>query len=151
MTGSAAVPARRGRPVARAGDALTDREAQVLLLTADGLQSEAIGRRLALSPDTVKSHLRRVYAKLGAVNAAHAVALGFKGGLLAAGGPRRAPAVSPGMPARYGPGGSVLVRREALGLLEACAHAALSGHGAAAAGFARRGLAGLAGSPGRGR
>jgi DNA-binding CsgD family transcriptional regulator len=45
---------------------LTPREERVVELVAEGLSTREIGRRLHLSPDTVKSHLTHVFAKLGA-------------------------------------------------------------------------------------
>ena len=44
---------------------LTAREAEVFLLLAQGEDRAAIGERLAISNDTVKTHLRRIYSKLG--------------------------------------------------------------------------------------
>lgn len=43
---------------------LTDREQQVLNLAGCGLSNKAIGRRLGISDQTVKTHLHRVYVKL---------------------------------------------------------------------------------------
>lgn len=48
-----------------AGRPLTGREVEVLRLVADGLSNEEIGRVLFLSPETVRTHLRRMAAKLG--------------------------------------------------------------------------------------
>ena len=39
-------------------------------------------RELFLSEDTVKTHARRLFKKLGASDRAHAVALGFRWGLV---------------------------------------------------------------------
>ncbi|MBX9245726.1 response regulator transcription factor [Actinotalea ferrariae] len=44
---------------------LTDREREVLDLVAAGLDNQVIGRRLALSPKTVRNHLANVLTKLG--------------------------------------------------------------------------------------
>jgi len=44
---------------------LTQREVQVLELTAAGLTAAAIGHRLRISPATVRKHLEHVYDKLG--------------------------------------------------------------------------------------
>jgi two-component system nitrate/nitrite response regulator NarL len=62
--------------------ALSPREREVLELTADGLSAPQIGRRLYLSPATVKSHLGHVYAKLGVSDRAAAVAEAMRRGLL---------------------------------------------------------------------
>jgi two-component system, NarL family, nitrate/nitrite response regulator NarL len=62
---------------------LTDREREVLALTADGLSAPQIGERIHLSPTTVKSHLHRAYDKLGVSDRAAAVAVAIRSGLLA--------------------------------------------------------------------
>lgn len=61
---------------------LTEREHEVLRLTADGLSSPQIGAELHLSPTTVKSHLHHAYAKLGVSDRAAAVAVAIRSGLL---------------------------------------------------------------------
>jgi two-component system nitrate/nitrite response regulator NarL len=61
---------------------LTPREQEVLKLTADGLSAPDIGRRLYLSPSTVKTHLQHLYEKLGVSDRAAAVATAMRGGLL---------------------------------------------------------------------
>jgi DNA-binding CsgD family transcriptional regulator len=61
---------------------LTAREHEVLHAAADGLTDEEIGARLFIHAFTVKSHLKHIYAKLGARNRAHAVALGYRRELL---------------------------------------------------------------------
>jgi two-component system nitrate/nitrite response regulator NarL len=61
---------------------LTEREHEVLRLTADGLSSPQIGAELHLSPTTVKSHLHRAYEKLGVSDRAAAVAVAMRSGLL---------------------------------------------------------------------
>ena len=50
--------ARASRPT------LTDRELQVLRLAADGLTNRQIGRRLQISENTVKNHIRNILEKL---------------------------------------------------------------------------------------
>jgi len=47
---------------------LTSRETAVAWLAADGLSTDQVAQRLRVSPDTVKTHLRHVYAKLGVRN-----------------------------------------------------------------------------------
>ncbi|GER90240.1 hypothetical protein KDW_44020 [Dictyobacter vulcani] len=44
---------------------MTAREVDVLRLVADGLTDVNIAHRLVLSPRTVNTHLRSIYAKLG--------------------------------------------------------------------------------------
>jgi DNA-binding NarL/FixJ family response regulator len=63
--------------------ALTERELQVLRGMADGKSNAEIGRELFVSEDTVKTHARRLFRKLGARDRAHAVAAGFRTGLVA--------------------------------------------------------------------
>lgn len=62
---------------------LTERELQVLRGMADGKSNAEIGRELFVSEDTVKTHARRLFRKLGARDRAHAVAAGFRAGLVA--------------------------------------------------------------------
>ena len=62
---------------------LTERELQVLRGMADGKSTAEIGRELFVSEDTVKTHARRLFRKLGARDRAHAVAAGFRAGLVA--------------------------------------------------------------------
>lgn len=61
---------------------LSDREHDVLLLLADGLGAAAIGERLYLSESTAKSHIARIYQKLGAANRAQALVTAMRIGLL---------------------------------------------------------------------
>ena len=61
----------------------TMREIEVLQLVSDGLVNREIGQRLFLSEETVKSHVRHLLAKLQARSRAHAVAVGFRRGLIA--------------------------------------------------------------------
>lgn len=72
--------AERGRNAKR--PALTERELQVLRGMADGKSNAEIGRDLYVSEDTVKTHARRLFRKLGARDRAHAVASGFRAGLV---------------------------------------------------------------------
>ncbi len=73
--GGAAAPIRLRAP-------LTERESQVLRGMADGKSNAEIGRDLYVSEDTVKTHARRLFRKLGARDRAHAVAVGFRSGTL---------------------------------------------------------------------
>jgi DNA-binding NarL/FixJ family response regulator len=77
------VAARLG-PLARPARSitLTERELQVLRGMADGQSNAEIGRELFVSEDTVKTHARRLFRKLGARDRAHAVAAGFRAGLV---------------------------------------------------------------------
>jgi DNA-binding NarL/FixJ family response regulator len=60
----------------------TVREVEVLQLISDGLVNREIGQRLFLSEETVKSHVRHLLAKLQARSRAHAVAVGFRRGII---------------------------------------------------------------------
>lgn len=63
-------PGRRGprdRP-ASGWESLTATERAVSLLVAEGLTNGAVARRLYVSPHTVNTHLRHVFAKLGVAN-----------------------------------------------------------------------------------
>jgi DNA-binding NarL/FixJ family response regulator len=70
-------------PTRELGQDPTAREIEVLQLVADGLVNREIGERLFLSEETVKSHVRHLLAKLQARSRAHAVAVGFRRGLIA--------------------------------------------------------------------
>lgn len=75
------------------------RQREVLAAIADGLTNQQIGQRLGITEDTVKTLTARLLQKLGASNRAHAVAIGYRSGLLAVPSTRRtAPDGSP--PAR---------------------------------------------------
>jgi DNA-binding NarL/FixJ family response regulator len=61
---------------------LSSREHDVLLLLADGANAAAIGQQLYMSESTVKSHIARIYQKLGANNRAQALVTAMRIGLL---------------------------------------------------------------------
>ena len=63
-------PAPRGSRHRPAGgwQSLTATERAVSLLVAEGLTNGAVARRLYISPHTVNTHLRHVFAKLGVPN-----------------------------------------------------------------------------------
>jgi DNA-binding NarL/FixJ family response regulator len=64
----------------RAGGAgtLSLREIEVLELLAQGKSNKAIGQVLTISEETVKTHLKRLYEKLGAADRAQAVAIALR-------------------------------------------------------------------------
>lgn len=62
--------------------ALTERELEVLAGMCEGQSNAEIGRGLYLSEDTVKTHARRLFRKLGAADRAHAVAIALRRGLV---------------------------------------------------------------------
>jgi DNA-binding NarL/FixJ family response regulator len=69
---------REATPVA----ALSMREMQVLSGMSQGKSNAQIGRELYLSEDTIKTHARRLFRKLGAKDRAEAVATGFRRGIM---------------------------------------------------------------------
>jgi DNA-binding NarL/FixJ family response regulator len=54
---------------------LTGREREIMNLIAQGLRNGEIAEQFVLSEKTVKNHVNRIYAKLGATNRAQATAL----------------------------------------------------------------------------
>jgi DNA-binding NarL/FixJ family response regulator len=63
-------------------DVLSEREVEILTQVADGNRNRDIGVRLAISEDTVKSHLRHILEKLGAKDRTEAVAIGIRRGII---------------------------------------------------------------------
>ncbi len=61
-------------------DRLTERERQVLQLTAQGLPNKQIASELEISENTVKFHLSSLYAKLGVTSRTEAVRAGARRG-----------------------------------------------------------------------
>ena len=64
------------------GVQLSMREMQVLTGMSQGKSNAQIGRELYLSEDTIKTHARRLFRKLGAKDRAEAVATGFRRGMM---------------------------------------------------------------------
>ena len=62
---------------------LTDREAQVLSLLAQGKSNKEIASYLQIAEDTVKSHIRHILTKLGVQSRTQAVILAIRQGLVA--------------------------------------------------------------------
>jgi DNA-binding NarL/FixJ family response regulator len=61
---------------------LTQREREVLRLLADGNSNEEIGKRLFISPETVRTHVRKAMAKLEADTRTQAVAIALRQSLI---------------------------------------------------------------------
>src|SRR5881227_2107390 len=75
-------PTQRGGAEPGSSINLTEREMQVLRGMSQGKSNGQIGRELYLSEDTVKTHARRLFRKLGVRDRAQAVAHGFRRGLV---------------------------------------------------------------------
>ena len=65
----------------RAGG-LTRRQSEVMQLYANGLSTEQIAQRLALSEETVRTHAKAGIARIGARDRTHAVAIAMRGSLI---------------------------------------------------------------------
>ncbi|BFV60069.1 response regulator transcription factor [Kitasatospora sp. CMC57] len=63
-------------------DRLTEREGQVLRLMAAGLTNGEIAERFVVSPETVKTHVGSVLAKLGARDRTQAVIIAYESGFV---------------------------------------------------------------------
>ena len=61
---------------------LTQREREVLRLLADGRSNEEIGKELGISPETVRTHVRKAMAKLDADTRTQAVATALRQSLI---------------------------------------------------------------------
>jgi DNA-binding NarL/FixJ family response regulator len=61
---------------------LTQREREVLRLLADGLSNDEIGKRLFISPETVRTHVRKAMTKLEADTRTQAVATALRQSLI---------------------------------------------------------------------
>ena len=78
--GAAAVP---GNPAARTALGISEREQDVLALLAGGLSNKEIAARLNVSPNTVKTHVARLFEKLGARRRTEAILKARELGLIA--------------------------------------------------------------------
>ena len=75
------------RRLSPTGPQLSPRESEVLALLADGLGVAAIARQLFVSESTAKTHISKIYEKLGAANRAQAISIAMRSGLLASDAP----------------------------------------------------------------
>ena len=70
------------RRLTPSGPQLSGRESEVLRLLAEGLGVAAIARQLYVSESTAKTHISKIYEKLGAANRAQAIMIAIRAGLL---------------------------------------------------------------------
>jgi DNA-binding NarL/FixJ family response regulator len=70
------------RRLTPSGPQLSPREREVLGLLADGLGVAAISKQLYISESTTKTHISKVYEKLGAANRAQALMTAMRLGLI---------------------------------------------------------------------
>ena len=75
---------RRLKPT---GPQLSPREREVLDLLAEGLGVAAIARKLYISESTAKTHISKIYDKLGAANRAQAIMNAIRAGLITSSAP----------------------------------------------------------------
>ncbi|MEU4836034.1 response regulator transcription factor [Streptosporangium sp. NPDC023615] len=75
-------PQPPGRRHAFAGQVLSEREVQVIRSVARGLSNRQIADELFLSVETVRTYLRRMFAKLGVNDRTHLAVLAHEAGLL---------------------------------------------------------------------
>ena len=69
------------RTTSSPGDALSEREREVLLMVAEGLPNKLIARRLFLSEKTVKAHLTSVFRQIGVTDRTQAALWAVENGL----------------------------------------------------------------------
>jgi DNA-binding NarL/FixJ family response regulator len=72
-----------GSPPGAKRPELTVRERDILRLLADGLSNEEVGNKLFISPETVRTHVRKAMVKLGAETRTQAVARALRDELIA--------------------------------------------------------------------
>ena len=61
---------------------LSARQREILQMLADGMQTDAVAQKLGLSTETVRTHTKRILAKLAAPTRTQAVAIGIRHGLI---------------------------------------------------------------------
>jgi DNA-binding NarL/FixJ family response regulator len=61
---------------------LTDREREVLVLIARGLSNQELAEQLFIADNTVKTHVKRIFTKLGARDRAQAIVIAYESGLV---------------------------------------------------------------------
>jgi DNA-binding NarL/FixJ family response regulator len=85
----AGLPEAMMRRMSSSNPRLSDRERQVLDLLAEGLGVAAIAGKLYISESTAKTHIAKVYEKLGAANRAQALVAAMRMGLIDTSAPPR--------------------------------------------------------------
>ena len=76
-------PALSSTIVLEEGDrTLTVRQREILQMLADGMQTDAVAKRLGLSTETVRTHTKRILAKLHADTRTQAVAIAIRNSLI---------------------------------------------------------------------
>jgi DNA-binding NarL/FixJ family response regulator len=70
------------RKMTPTGPQLSPREREILALLAEGLGVGPIARKLYISESTAKTHISKIYEKLGAANRAQAIMRAVQAGLL---------------------------------------------------------------------
>ncbi len=64
-------------------DPLSDREIEVIQAVSAGCSNKAVAAALRVSEETVRAHLKSVFAKLGATDRTHAVVIAMRRGYIA--------------------------------------------------------------------
>lgn len=96
---------------------LSEREREILRLVATGASNKEIASQLVISPNTVKVHLRNIFAKVGVASRTEATLYALRTGLLASPAPPRTIEPQPEPPAIPAPLADVLVpARESAGV-----------------------------------
>jgi len=80
VTGSAT--SRTASPESRRLEQLTGREREVLKLVAEGYSNAEIADLLTIAESTIKTHVKRILAKIDARDRAQAVVVAYRGGLM---------------------------------------------------------------------
>lgn len=75
-TGSPSAPAPSARPE------LSDREREILILVASGASNKQIAQQLVISPNTVKVHVRNIFAKISVASRTEAALFAIREGLV---------------------------------------------------------------------
>lgn len=71
-----------GRTPSHEAPVLSRREREVMALLAKGLKGPDVAERLAISPDTVRTHIENAMQRLGARTRVHAIAIALRHGLI---------------------------------------------------------------------